>query len=90
MVKDEIRTLAPFSLFNYLYLVMVATGASDQPRIHFYVRLLKFEDGFEFRAGSNVDSDSVAGYCTADSGPKGQGRSKPLVSGLYFLGSICT
>ena len=57
--KDEIRTLAPLSLFNHLYLVMVAAGTSDETTIRLYVRFLKSEDGFEFRARSNVNSDQT-------------------------------
>src|ERR1700722_7729453 len=35
--KDEIRTLAPLSLFNHLYLVMVAAGPSNESTIRLYV-----------------------------------------------------
>jgi hypothetical protein len=56
-VKDEVRTLTPHSLFNHLYLVMVAARASDETTIRLYVRFLKSEDGFESLARSNVDSD---------------------------------
>lgn len=46
-------------LLNHRYLVVVTAGASDETTIRLYIRFPKSEDGFEFGARSDVNSDHI-------------------------------